>query len=181
MNILKIVCAVLLTVGFASGAVAGKPAGQGTVPPYTVYGESDDCTGNCNFQCVKVFCDEGYIVIGGGATLGDDGPPGNTNAGDNVALQVNMPFEYNGLYGWAACGRELQNRPGSGGFGTGNPDSSPPECQGTPASWCFENWQHGTPGSVNATSYPWTVTAFAICQFVPNGQTVPEFRDYFFD
>jgi hypothetical protein len=121
------------------------------------------------------------VVIGGGANL-DVGAMGNTNAGDNVALQANYP---DGGDAWTACGRELQNTPGQGGFNVdGSPGGQEGSFQGTQCTTgnghCFPNWNSSTPTnpdpvSTSATGTLWTVHAYAICQQAPDGKTIPEF------
>lgn len=163
-------------------AVAAPPTGQGTTPPYTV-SASQACEGTCIEACATVSCNEGDVLVGGGGGIQQWDPPGNTQAGDNVALQFNGPSPgYEGTT-WVVCGRELQNTPGAGGRNADGTTGGqvPADCVSNPSS-CFVNWNSSTPPSqggvgpvsINATNTTWAALATVICEKKPKGQPYPE-------
>lgn len=136
---------------------------------YVATADSGDAT-SANYADVSVSCDEGDQATGGGAWL-DVGTPGNTNAGDNVALQASYPqydggdpSSYDTADGWRAFARELQNIPA---------DISPSGSSHTPVQGYYGgqmtwgNFSGGEATYTSATGSSWTLHVYAICSANP--------------
>jgi hypothetical protein len=128
---------------------------------YVRHNSPSDAT-TANFADESVSCDSGDQATGGGAYL-NIGSPGNTNAGDNVALQASYPRFDSGdvssggiANGWRAFARELQNVPG---------DISPSASPHTPVQgfWGQQPTWSQPNTATSATSSSWTLHVYVIC------------------
>ncbi|MEZ4553165.1 MAG: hypothetical protein R3B59_04585 [Dehalococcoidia bacterium] len=129
-------------------------------------------TSTANYADVSVSCDNDDIATGGGAWL-DVGNPGNTVAGDNVALQASYPRvdganpnDYEQANGWRAFARELQNIPADADPVTKAEDAdghTPVEgFYGTQKTW--GNFSGAEATYTSATSAPWNLHVYVICR-----------------
>lgn len=118
---------------------------------------------SANYADTSVSCDNDDLATGGGAWL-DIGTVGNTNAGDNVALQAsyprvdgNNPANGGQPNGWRAFARELQNVPG---------DISPSASSHTPVPgyWGTQPTWSQPNTATSATSSSWTLYVYVICR-----------------
>ncbi len=129
---------------------------------YVITNNSGNAT-TANYADVIASCDGDDLATGGGAWL-DIGSPGNTNAGDNVALQASYPLvgtsnpaSYDQPDAWRAFARELQNVPG---------DISPSASSHTPVPgyWGTQPTWSQPNTATSATSSAWTLYVYVICR-----------------
>jgi hypothetical protein len=130
---------------------------------------SSDAT-TANFAEESVSCDSGDQATGGGAWL-DVGSPGNTGAGDNVALQASYPqnndvnpTDGGTVNGWRAFARELQNVPADAVPQTQASGASHTPVEGwygTQMTW--GNFSGGEATYTSATGASWYLHVYVIC------------------
>jgi hypothetical protein len=121
-----------------------------------------------NYADTHVECNSGDQATGGGAWLDLGTPLGNTNAGDNVALQASYPQTDLGnpgstANGWRAFARELQNIPADA---SPQPRASGPDIPtegyyGGQMTW--GNFSGGEATYTSATGSAWTLYVYVIC------------------